>query len=220
MSEPGRPATPTTSHWGAFRVRAAPGGGIDVTAHPDDPAPSPLLGNVPGGLRHATRVARPAIRRGWLEDGPGPSDRRGGEPFVEVGWEEALDLLAAELARVRESAGHEAIFGGSYGWASAGRFHHAQSQLHRFLALFGGYTSSRNSYSIGTSEVLLPHLVGSAGAVLRGASSWPTIVANTELIVAFGGIPEKNVFVTPGGMTRHGTRATSPRSRPGARTSC
>ena len=28
---------------------------------------------------------------------------------------------------------------------------------------------------------------------------------NTELIVAFGGIPEKNVFVTPGGTTRHGT---------------
>ena len=205
MSEPGRPATPTTSHWGAFRVRAEPGGGIDVTAHPDDPAPSPLLGNVPGGLRHATRVARPAVRRGWLEDGPGPSDRRGSEAFVEVGWDVALDLLAAELARVRESAGNEAIFGGSYGWASAGRFHHAQGQLHRFLALFGGYTSSRNSYSIGTSEVLLPHLVGSAGAELRGASSWPTIVANTELIVAFGGIPEKNVFVTPGGMTRHDT---------------
>ena len=205
MSEPGRPATPTTSHWGAFRVRAEPGGGIEVMAHPDDPAPSPLLGNVPGGLRHATRVARPAVRRGWLENGPGPSDRRGSEAFVEVGWDVALDLLAAELARVRESAGNEAIFGGSYGWASAGRFHHAQGQLHRFLALFGGYTSSRNSYSIGTSEVLLPHLVGSAGAVLRGASSWPTIVANTELIVAFGGIPEKNVFVTPGGMTRHDT---------------
>ena len=204
MSEPGRPATPTTSHWGAFRVRAEPGGGIDVTAHPDDPAPSPLLGNVPGGLRHATRVARPAVRRGWLENGPGPSDRRGGEPFVEVGWDVALDLLAAELARVRESAGNEAIFGGSYGWASAGRFHHAQGQLHRFLALFGGYTSRRNTYSIGTSEVLLPHLVGNSGAVLQGASSWPTIVANTELIVAFGGIPEKNVFVTPGGVTRHG----------------
>ena len=25
---------------------------------------------------------------------------------------------------------------------------------------------------------------------------------NTELIVAFGGIPEKNVHVTPGGLTR------------------
>jgi biotin/methionine sulfoxide reductase len=199
------PARPTTSHWGAFSARADPDGGVEVTAHPHDPAPSPLLGNVPGGLRHATRVARPAVRRGWLCDGPGPSDRRGRDPFVEVGWDRALDLLAAELARVREAHGNEAIFGGSYGWASAGRFHHAQSQLHRFLGLFGGYTGSRNTYSIGTSEVLLPHLVGSASTILRSASSWPTIVENTELIVAFGGIPEKNVFVTPGGTTRHGT---------------
>jgi biotin/methionine sulfoxide reductase len=199
------PARPTTSHWGAFSVLAQPDGRVEVIAHPSDPSPSPLLGNVPGGLRHGTRVARPAVRRGWLEDGPGPSDRRGRDPFVEVGWDRALDLLAAELDRVRESHGNEAIFGGSYGWASAGRFHHAQSQLHRFLGLFGGYTASRNTYSLGTSEVLLPHVVGHGNAVLRAASSWPSIVENTELVVAFGGIPEKNVFVTPGGMTRHGT---------------
>jgi biotin/methionine sulfoxide reductase len=195
---------PTTSHWGAFGVRAGPDGQVTVTAHPGDPAPSPLIGNVPGGLRHQTRVARPAIRRGWLRDGPGPGDRRGRDPFVEVDWDTAVDLLAGELTRVRSQHGNEAIFGGSYGWASAGRFHHAQSQLHRFLGLFGGYTSSRNTYSYGTSQVLLPHLVGDASPVLQGASSWPTIVANTELIVAFGGIPEKNVFVTPGGVTRHG----------------
>jgi biotin/methionine sulfoxide reductase len=194
-----------TSHWGAYRVRAEPDGEIVVTPHPDDPAPSPLLGNIPGALRHATRVRRPAVRRGWLEHGGGPSDWRGHDPFCEVSWDKALDLVAAELARVRGTHGNEAIFGGSYGWASAGRFHHAQSQLHRFLGLGGGYVASRNTYSLGTSEVLLPHLVGSAGLVLGGASSWPTIVANTELIVAFGGIPEKNVDVTPGGMTTHGT---------------
>jgi biotin/methionine sulfoxide reductase len=198
-------ARPSASHWGAFSVRVEPGGFVEVTPHPSDPAPSPLLGNIPGALRHATRVARPAVRRGWLEAGPGPTSRRGSEPFVEIGWDRALDLLAAELARVREAHGNEAIFGGSYGWASAGRFHHAQSQLHKFLGMLGGYTASRNTYSTGTSEVLLPHLVGNANAVWRGASSWPTIVENTELIVAFGGIPEKNVFVTPGGMTRHGT---------------
>jgi biotin/methionine sulfoxide reductase len=199
------PLRPTTSHWGAYGVRVAADSSLEVVAHPSDPAPSPLLGNVPGALRHATRVARPAIRRGWLENGPGPTDRRGRDPFVEVGWDRALDLLAAELARVRGVHGNEAIFGGSYGWASAGRFHHAQSQLKRFLGLFGGFTSSRNTYSIGTSEVLLPHLVGHGHAVLRAGSSWPTIVDHTELIVAFGGIPEKNVFVTPGGTTRHGT---------------
>jgi biotin/methionine sulfoxide reductase len=199
------PARPNASHWGAFSVRAEPGGLVEVTPHPSDPAPSPLLGNIAGALRHATRVARPAVRRGWLENGPGPSDRRGREPFVELSWDRALDLVAAELARVRETHGNEAIFGGSYGWASAGRFHHAQSQVHRFLGMLGGYTASRNTYSTGTSEVLLPHLIGNANLVWRGASSWPTIVENTELIVAFGGIPEKNVFVTPGGMTRHAT---------------
>ncbi|WP_370357313.1 molybdopterin-dependent oxidoreductase [Catenulispora sp. MAP12-49] len=209
------PVSPTTSHWGAFGVRAGAGAdtdadthtdaGITVVPHPADPAPSPLLANIPGALRHRTRVRRPAVRRGWLERGPGPDPRRSREPFVEVGWDEALDLVAAELDRVRRDHGPQAVFGGSYGWASAGRFHHAQSQLHRFLNLAGGFTSSRNSYSLGTSLVVLPHIVGDAEAVLRAGSSWPTITENTELIVAFGGIPAKNVFVTPGGVTRHVT---------------
>ncbi|WP_327232746.1 molybdopterin-dependent oxidoreductase [Streptomyces sp. NBC_01317] len=208
---------PTTSHWGAYSVRpgtgarggpgSAPHGDLGIRPHPADPSPSPLLRNIDGALRHPTRVRRPAVRRGWLEHGPGPTDRRGQEPFVEIGWDEALDLTAAELARVRDEHGPAAVFGGSYGWASAGRFHHAQSQLHRFLGQFGGYTASRNSYSLGASLVLLPHLVGAAGAqaVLRAASSWPTLIKHTELIVAFGGIPAKNVHVTPGGVTRHRT---------------
>jgi biotin/methionine sulfoxide reductase len=199
--------TPTTSHWGAYAVRATQDGGIAVVPHPADPAPSPLLGNVADAAHHRTRIRRPAVRRGWLEGGPGPSDRRGAEPFVELDWDEALDLLAAELVRVRTEHGNEAVFAGSYGWASAGRFHHAQSQLHRFLNLYGGFTSSRNSYSLGASLVLLPHVVGDADAVLRAGSTWPTLVENTELIVAFGGIPDKNVLVTPGGVTRHGTPA-------------
>jgi biotin/methionine sulfoxide reductase len=197
---------PTTSHWGAFGVRPGPDGGIEVAAHPGDPAPAPMLGNVAGSLRHPTRVARPAVRRGWLEHGPGPSGQRGQEEFVEVSWDRALDLVAAELRRVRAAHGSEAIFGGSYGWASAGRFHHAQSQLHRLLNLAGGYTASRHTYSSGTSEVVLPHIVGAAAAaVLDGGSSWTTIAENTELILAFGGLPAKNVFITPGGMTRHAT---------------
>jgi biotin/methionine sulfoxide reductase len=191
-------------------VRKEADGGIAVLPHPADPAPSPLLGNVAGALRHRTRVRRPAIRRGWLERAlrgldPVPTDARGTEPFVEVEWDEALDLLSGELQRVRSRHGNESVYGGSYGWASAGRFHHAQSQLHRFLNQFGGYTSSRNSYSLATSLVVLPHIVGDADAVLRNGSSWPTIIENTELIVAFGGIPAKNVFVTPGGVTRHVT---------------
>jgi biotin/methionine sulfoxide reductase len=197
--------TPTTSHWGAFGVRREADGTVTAVPHPADPSPSPLLRGVPGALRHATRIRRPAARRGWLEHGPGPDSRRGSDSYVELDWDEALDLAAAELARVRDEYGNTAVFGGSYGWASAGRFHHAQSQLHRFLAQFGGYTGSRNSYSLGTSLVLLPYLVGDAESVLRSSSTWPTITGHTELVIAFGGIPAKNVHVTPGGVTRHST---------------
>ncbi len=197
---------PTTSHWGAYGVRIVNDEIVEVIPHPADPDPSPLLGGVAGAARHRTRVQRPAIRRGWLENGAGPTDRRGRDEFVEVSWVEAVEAVATELNRVRSRHGNESIFGGSYGWASAGIFHHSQTQLQRLLNLIGGYTRSINSYSNGTSVVLLPHLVGSAEEVLRQPTSWPTIIEHTQLVVAFGGIPAKNVFVTPGGMTKHRTR--------------
>ena len=43
------------------------------------------------------RVRRPAVRKSWLEHGPGAfPERRGAEPFVEIPWDEALDLVAGE----------------------------------------------------------------------------------------------------------------------------
>ena len=196
---------PTTSHWGAHGVRVVDDVIVEVVPHPTDPDPSPLLAGVIGAARHRTRIQRPAIRRGWLDNGPGPSDNRGSDEFVEVSWSEAVEAVATELDRVRSAHGNESIFGGSYGWASAGIFHHSQTQLQRMLNLIGGYTRSINSYSNGTSVVILPHIVGSSEEVLRRPTSWPTIVEHTNLVVAFGGIPAKNVFVNPGGMTQHHT---------------
>jgi len=161
LSAPAR-ALPHSSHWGAFSVRARDGA-VDIIPHPDDPAPSPLLANIPAAVSHSARVARPMIRRGWLEKGPGPDERRGRDELVPVSWPEALDRLAAELRRVYAEHGPQAVFGGSYGWASAGRFHDAQHQLHRFLNLAGGYVRSVNSYSSGAASVLLPHVIGPQG---------------------------------------------------------
>lgn len=58
------------SHWGAFAADVDASG--EVTAvRPDalDPAPSPLLGNFVGALRHPLRVATPMVRRGWWSAG-------------------------------------------------------------------------------------------------------------------------------------------------------
>jgi biotin/methionine sulfoxide reductase len=150
---------PHTSHWGVFSARLGEAG-LEVRPYSGDPDPNGIIGNFPAALRHSARVAQPAIRRGWLEHGPGPGDRRGRDEFVSVRWDKALDLLAGELTRIRDTRGPGAVFGGSYGWSSAGRFHHAQSQIHRFLNIaMGGYVRSVNTYSSGASSVLLPQIL-------------------------------------------------------------
>lgn len=195
----------TTSHWGAYRAAPSESENLPlrVQPHPDDPAPSPLLENIADSVHHPTRIAKPAIRRGWLEHGPGPSAARGTEEFVETSWETALDIVAEQLERTVRVHGNEAVYAGSYGWASAGRFHHAPSQLHRFLNTLGGYTGSRGNYSNGASTVLLRYLIGDPDLVLHHADSWQTIREHADLVVAFGGLPLKNLFVTPGGITQH-----------------
>src|SRR6185437_3349138 len=90
---------PHASHWGAFSAWREDGRLI-VRPHPGDPDPSPLLRNIPDAAAHRARIARPMVRRGWLEQGPGPTDRRGRDQFVAMEWPEMLDLLAAELRRV------------------------------------------------------------------------------------------------------------------------
>jgi len=200
-------STPVSlTHWGAFQAHTADGDIASVAPAFGDTDPSPLLGNLPGAVRHRSRVRGPAIRRGLLEDGPGPSDRRGAEQFVAVSHEELTEVLAAELRRVVDNHGNSAIYGGSYGWASAGRFHHAQSQVHRFLKLLGGYTFSRHSYSLGATGVIMPRVVGTHDDLFKRATNWSVIAEHTELVVCFGGIGGKNTGVNHGGTTAHPAR--------------
>ncbi|MBI3826941.1 MAG: molybdopterin guanine dinucleotide-containing S/N-oxide reductase [Candidatus Rokubacteria bacterium] len=195
-----------TSHWGCFEAEIQDGAVVAVHPFRHDPDPSPLLDNIPGSLRHRARVTRPMVRAGWLDRGPGPDARRGAEPFVPVSWAKAIELLARELARVYREHGGEAVYGGSYGWASAGRFHHAQSQLHRFLNCLGGFVRGEHTYSNGALTVIMPHVVGSVRTYLDRATAWSVIERHTELFVCVGGIPLKNTMVSPGGASRHPAR--------------
>ncbi|OMC39263.1 molybdopterin oxidoreductase [Mycolicibacterium fortuitum] len=194
------------AHWGAFTADIAAGDIAAVTPMAGDTDPSPLLGNLPGSIRHRSRIAGPAVRRGWLRDGPGPSDERGADEYVAVSWEELTELLAGELRRVVDTHGNEAIYGGSYGWASAGRFHHAQSQVHRFLKMLGGYTSSRHSYSLGATGVIMPRVVGTHDDLFKRSTDWDVIAENTDLLVCFGGVALKNTGTNHGGTTAHPAR--------------
>ena len=106
------------------------------------------------------------------------------------------------------------MFGGSYGWASAGRFHHAQSQIHRFLnTALGGYVKSVNSYSSGAASVIVPHVLGDyLGLTMRNVT-WEQIADHTEIVLAFGGMALKNSMVAGGSVSKHVERGAMDRAR-------
>ncbi|MBU8810104.1 molybdopterin guanine dinucleotide-containing S/N-oxide reductase [Mycolicibacterium goodii] len=208
------PHSPTSlTHWGVFSAEIVDGDIAAVNPPSDDADPSPLLGNMPGSIRHRSRITGPAVRRGWLRDGPGPSTDRGADEFVAVSWDQLTELLADELRRVVDTYGNEAIYGGSYGWSSAGRFHHAQSQVHRFLKMLGGYTFSRHSYSLGATGAIMPRVVGTHDDLFKRSTQWDVIVEHTDLMVCFGGMPLKNTGINDGGTTAHPMREALQRFR-------
>lgn len=198
----------TAAHWGVYEVdRDMQGRAQGLRPLAEDPDPSPIGLAMWDAYRSPVRVQRPAVRRSWLREGPGARpELRGREPFVEVPWARALDLVAGELERVRSTHGNQAIFGGSYGWSSAGRFHHAQSQVHRLLNTLGGYVRSVDSYSLGAARVLMPHIVAPMDELMAAHHGWDVMQAHTRLLVSFGGVPAKNAQVTAGGAAEHRVR--------------
>src|SRR5260221_3968452 len=96
QSSDGLVLRPHSAHWGAFSA-GWDGGRLVVKPHPGDPDPNQLLQNFPEALRHKARVARPMVRRGWLERGPRPDDQRGRDSYVAVDSDQVLDLLARQV---------------------------------------------------------------------------------------------------------------------------
>jgi len=195
------------THWGAIEAETDGTSLRSIRPWSGDADPRDIIHNLDSAQHHPARVLRPAVRQGWLMHGPRRGAERGREPFVEVSWDQALDLVAEELERVYSEQGPSAVYGGSYGWASAGRFHHAQSQIHRFLNVLGGYVGGLGDYSYGASGVLLPHVIAGASEIMARATSWDVVSESTELFVAFGGLSEKNSGIGPGGIGRHVARA-------------
>ena len=194
----------TSSHWGTYRAKVNNGKVTELIGWENDKDPSPIGPGIVDIHDNKTRIDKPMIRKSWIDNGPGTNNNlRGIDPFVAVSWNEAENIVAKELNRVRENFGNSSIFGGSYGWASAGRFHHAQSQLHRFLNCIGGYTRSKFTYSFAAAEAMVPHILGSYRAYLDTCTSWDSIEENTELFVCFGGVPLKNGQIAQGGTGSH-----------------
>jgi biotin/methionine sulfoxide reductase len=153
-------------------------------------------------VNHRLRIDRPYVRAAYMTEARRGTHARGRGGFIPLEWNHAIDLTASELERVKSEYGNQAIYGGSYGWASAGRFHHAPSLLKRFLGLFGGFVDKIGNHSYGAALGIMPHVIGRAD-INRLVVPWRAVVEHTELMVMFGGAPAKNMQIDGGGAVLH-----------------
>ncbi|VTN14945.1 Dimethyl sulfoxide/trimethylamine N-oxide reductase precursor [Raoultella terrigena] len=81
-------------HWGTWQVQTRDGAIDAVVPVAWDKNTSRIGQSLTDAVTGNTRIRRPAVRAGYLKNGPASREGRGKEPFVEVSWEVALDLLA------------------------------------------------------------------------------------------------------------------------------
>jgi biotin/methionine sulfoxide reductase len=193
----------TASHWGVYSVEVSASGEIVSTVpFASDPAPTALIRSLPDMVRSPLRIDQPYVRSGYLKNRERSAQGRGSEAFVRVSWDTALGLIVDGMQRIRSEHGNESIYGGSYGWASAGRLHHSPSVLKRFLGLFGGYVDKRGNHSFGAALGVMPYVTGD-NDITAMVVPWPSIVAHSELVVMFGGAHAKNMQIDAGGAVTH-----------------
>lgn len=125
-------------------------------------------------LYHPDRLKYPMKRVG----------KRGEGKFVRISWEEALDTIAAQMKRIKQTYGNEAIhllYGtGVYGQISQSWLIPSfGGAIARFLHMFGGYLGYHNTYSSACFSYSTPYTYGTA----EGNS--PDDLVNAKLIVLF-----------------------------------
>ncbi|MFZ7275874.1 trimethylamine-N-oxide reductase TorA [Avibacterium endocarditidis] len=177
----------TAAHWGPLGVVVEEG--KVVKSGPAIPAPltNELQSVVADQLYSETRVKYPMVRKGYLE-GNKDTTLRGRDEWVRVSWEQAFDLVAKEIKRVRDSYGATGIYAGSYGWYSSGSLHAARTLLHRYLNVTGGFVGSKGDYSTGAAQVIMPHILGTI-EVYEQQTSWETILESSEIVVLWSANP-------------------------------
>lgn len=195
---------PHLAHWGAFTAVVEDGKLIRCEPFASDPAPSAMLDSIVPLVYSDKRIRRPAVRRSWLQKRENSDGAlRGKEGFVEVDWDVALDLVAQENRRVRDRYGADGLFAGSYGWSSAGRFHHARSQVRRFYFSGGGAVDQQGNYSWGAAQFFLPYVIGTFQPLTGKVTEWRSVLEHCNIFLAFGGLALKNAQVASGGAGYH-----------------
>ena len=150
--------------------------------HPPLPACARGVGQIER-IYHPDRLKYPMRRTG----------PRGAGEFERISWDEALEEVASELLRVRETHGNAAILDAS----RSGNLSmlHSRSGAKRFLNMFGGCTDLWSSMSCEAEIFAVRHTFGPK-IPYKAAGREPTDYVNSKLMLMWGWSPADGTFGT------------------------
>lgn len=123
----------------------------------------------------ADRIKYPMKRKHW-EPGGGNKELRGKDEWVRISWDEALDLVAGELKRIKENYGNKSILGSS-----------------RLLNFYGGGLVRWGSSSSGAWGIPQECMTGFFSWKANDRLDW----RNAKLIVLWGANPARSNLGNP-----------------------
>ncbi len=139
------------------------------------------------------RILYPLKRVDWDPKGERNSRNRGKSKYVRISWDEATDIIAGELKRIKKQYGPEAVLSQADGHGEGKHIHIAHGAANKLLALMGGYTfqiRNPDSWEGWTWGANHAWGTGGVGQMAPSARVIPDVVENSELLLFWGCDPE------------------------------
>jgi len=139
------------------------------------------------------RVFYPLKRVDWDPNGERNTQNRGKSRYKRISWDEATDIIVAELKRIAEKYGPTAVLVQADGHGETKVIHAAHGCNRRLMRLFGGYTyQTRNPDSWEGWYWGAKHVWGCepVGKQSYQSNIIPDIAENTNMLLFWGCDPE------------------------------
>jgi anaerobic selenocysteine-containing dehydrogenase len=170
---------------------------MEARGHTFEPSMKTLL--PPFGLAYKKRVYSPnrilypLKRTDWDPNGDRNPQNRGKSKYQRISWDEAVEIIAGELLRIKEQYGPEAVLSQSDGHGEGKHIHIAHGCANKLLALLGGYslqlrnTDSWEGWAWGAKHAWGMEPVGQMAPT---GNLMLDIAKNTEVLLFWGCDPE------------------------------
>ncbi|MBN1191454.1 MAG: molybdopterin-dependent oxidoreductase, partial [Dehalococcoidales bacterium] len=160
---------------------------------PDHSLPSPFFLSYKNRVYSKNRVRYPLKRVDWDPKGERNPQNRGKSKYVRISWDEAAQIIADELLRVKEKYGMSAVLSEADVHGEGKHIAPSHGAVNRLFSLLGGYTiqmrnmDSWEGYTWGSKNVWGCEPVGE---MQPSSNLYPDIAKHTELLLFWGCDPE------------------------------